>query len=162
MTTTVPSGYLKCDGGTYNKSNYTDLFNLLYQLPSATRSTWGSANWTTQFNTPNLQGEFLRGAGTNGHANQGNGANVGIHQNATQQGNLSGLYSSKATAAYAPSTQTDVDNDLYTMDWKTSNDTYGAIVSASGIINTNAWTKNYPHHFTARPTNTSVLICIKY
>ena len=158
LGTSAPSNFLKCDGGTYNKSDYTDLFNLLYQLPSATRSTWGSANWTSQFNTPNLQGEFLRGTGSNSHSGMGSGSSVGIHQNATSIPSYHTYDSGSSYANFHTSktskSATDRDSSNPTagittqyryIDFKTSSDTAALI-----------------HSFTARPTNTSVLFCIKY
>lgn len=55
--TTAPSGYVACDGTAISRSTYSALFK-------AIGTTWGSGNGTTTFNTPNLQGYFLRGSGT--------------------------------------------------------------------------------------------------
>ena len=55
MMETAPTGWLSCDGGLYNVEEYEDLYTELVKLPSTTRTTWGSADWTTQFNVPNLQ-----------------------------------------------------------------------------------------------------------
>ena len=65
--TTMPSrNWLLCDGSTFDADEYPALYEFL-----------GS-------NTlPDLRGEFLRGAGTNGHSGQGNGGVVGEHQDAT-------------------------------------------------------------------------------
>ena len=53
-TTTVPSGYLECDGSAVSRTTYADLF-------SAISTTWGSGNGSTTFNLPDLRGEFVRG-----------------------------------------------------------------------------------------------------
>jgi len=53
-TTTVPSGYLECDGSAVSRTTYADLF-------AAIGTTWGNGNGSTTFNIPNLQGEFVRG-----------------------------------------------------------------------------------------------------
>ena len=53
-TTTVPSGYLECDGSAVSRTTYSDLF-------SAISTTFGSGDGSTTFNIPNLQGEFIRG-----------------------------------------------------------------------------------------------------
>jgi phage-related tail fiber protein len=53
-TTTVPSGYLECNGAAVSRTTYADLF-------SAIGTTWGSGNGSTTFNVPDLRGEFVRG-----------------------------------------------------------------------------------------------------
>ena len=53
-TTTVPSGYLECDGAAVSRTTYADLF-------AAIGTTWGAGNGSSTFNVPNLQGEFVRG-----------------------------------------------------------------------------------------------------
>ena len=69
----APSGWFICDGtdttGTPDElsTHHPELYALL-----------GNTNVL-----PDLRGEFLRGAGTNSHASQGNGGNVGYHQDAT-------------------------------------------------------------------------------
>ena len=64
--TTPPNGYLICDGSEFSTTDYPALYTFLGDN-----------------HTPDLRGEFLRGAGTNGHTNQGNGGSVGEHQDAT-------------------------------------------------------------------------------
>jgi microcystin-dependent protein len=53
-TTTVPSGYLECDGSAVSRTTYADLF-------AAISTTFGTGNGSSTFNLPNLQGEFIRG-----------------------------------------------------------------------------------------------------
>jgi microcystin-dependent protein len=53
-TSTVPSGYLECNGAAVSRTTYSDLF-------SAISTTWGSGNGSTTFNLPDLRGEFVRG-----------------------------------------------------------------------------------------------------
>ena len=81
MGTTAPGNYLLCDGTTYNITEYQELADHI-------KNNFGSYNFfggdgTTTFAVPDLRGEFLRGTGTNSHTGQGNGANVGVHQDAT-------------------------------------------------------------------------------
>jgi len=52
--TTVPSGYLKCNGAAVSRTTYADLF-------AAIGTTYGSGNGSTTFNVPELRGEFIRG-----------------------------------------------------------------------------------------------------
>ena len=53
-TTTVPSGYLECNGAAVSRTTYADLF-------AAIGTTWGSGNGSSTFNVPDLRGEFVRG-----------------------------------------------------------------------------------------------------
>lgn len=50
----IPSGYLLCDGGAINRSVYCNLFD-------AIGTTYGVGNGSTTFNLPDLRGEFIRG-----------------------------------------------------------------------------------------------------
>jgi len=54
---TIPSGWLLCNGATYNKSEYLALSNLL-------EGSYGNTSSGTTFVVPNFQAAFLRGAGT--------------------------------------------------------------------------------------------------
>jgi microcystin-dependent protein len=68
--TSAPSGYLACDGTAVSRTTYSDLF-------SAIGTTWGTGDGSTTFNIPNLQGTFLRGAGTQTYTNAYDGGSVG-------------------------------------------------------------------------------------
>jgi len=50
--TTVPEGYLLCDGSTYNKNDYLDLYN-------AVKNTFGGDS--NNFKVPNLINSFVKG-----------------------------------------------------------------------------------------------------
>jgi microcystin-dependent protein len=53
-TSTVPSGYLECDGAAVSRTTYADLF-------AAIGTTYGAGNGASTFNVPDLRGEFIRG-----------------------------------------------------------------------------------------------------
>ena len=152
MGTTAPQDYLICDGTTYNIADYK-------QLSDFFAAQFGSANFfggdgVTTFKVPDLRGEFLRGTGTNSHTKQGNGANVGEHQDATKLVNMGigtggtklGIHTADASTYY-PSTFDSV-AETRTMYYS---------ASVSGVEQQDITTAK----FTARPTNTSVLYCIK-
>lgn len=61
----IPTGYLKCDGATYLRSEYPDLFAVIGTIYGSTDST--------NFKVPDFQGKFLRGFG-------GNSASLGVEQ----------------------------------------------------------------------------------
>jgi microcystin-dependent protein len=52
-TTTIPAGYLECNGASVSRTTYASLF-------TAIGTTWGSADGSS-FNVPDLRGEFIRG-----------------------------------------------------------------------------------------------------
>lgn len=72
-----PAGYLFCGGQAISRVTYAALFAVI-------GTTFGAGDGSTTFNVPELRGEFLRGAGTNQHAGQGNGSAPGYHQDATE------------------------------------------------------------------------------
>jgi microcystin-dependent protein len=53
-TSTVPDGWLECNGAAISRSAYSELFN-------AIGTTFGAGNGSTTFNIPDLRGEFIRG-----------------------------------------------------------------------------------------------------
>lgn len=142
---TAPTGYLKCDGSEYDISDYPDLAALIL----ATTGSYGTET-SGKFKVPDLQGEFLRGTGTNSHANQGSGGNVGEHQNATLL-SKNWVYSGSTIVAES------IDNTI----GATNADS--TITATSKYRNVGASSGTRSQSFaTTRPTNTSVLYCIKY
>ena len=53
-TTTVPSGYLKCNGAAISRTTYADLFGII-------GTAHGAGDGSSTFNVPDLRGEFVRG-----------------------------------------------------------------------------------------------------
>lgn len=53
-TSTVPTGWLECNGAEVSRTTYANLFARI-------GTTFGTGNGSTTFNIPNLQGEFIRG-----------------------------------------------------------------------------------------------------
>lgn len=148
MGTKAPKNYLTCDGSVYNISDYPELSNHM-------KVEFGSINFfggdgISTFAVPDLRGEFLRGSGTAAR-NTGSGADVGIHQDASELPN----YGSQRSNIYASNiTENDrcvhADKDIMNESVK------GNFVSANPVD-----LIYKVSHFTTRPTNTSVLYCIK-
>ena len=137
MGTIVPEYFLQCDGTVYNISDYP-------YLAEQIKTNFGSynkfgGNGTTTFAVPDLRGEFLRGTGTNSHANQGNGPSAGTHQDAT------GI--------------------RHAVDWgwaiytENIDSTYN---EQSVAVYSNKSTNATGSYFTTRPTNTGVMYAIRY
>lgn len=148
----APKHYLKCDGTVYNIADYPELA-AFYARSQGSCNFYGG-NGTTTFAVPDLRGEFLRGTGTNSHTNNGNGANVGVHQDATQYPKIAewantdvgfaGLNGVNSGIRYSDS---DVNTSETTRIWKKM-----TVSSTGSTAGTDL--------MTFRPTNTSVLFCV--
>ena len=143
--TVAPQDWLACDGSVYNIADYPQLADW-YEAQHGSKNFYGG-DGTTTFAVPDLQGEFLRGTGTNSHANQGSGANVGVHQDGTGTGNI-----------YAPGNG----NLLFKHSSEITNadsiyDSSNSYIVVTGTVRSDGITSSY----TSRPTNTSFLICVK-
>ena len=159
MGKTAPADYLACDGAEYNISDYPDLSSFI-------TTQFGSVNFfggdgAKTFAVPNLNGEFLRGTGTNAHANQGSGAEVGVHQDATEMPvygawDSNNIYVSKN--GYR-GIILNVDSDIIpsSLTRVTVSGTHETLESPENPRIANG----FDTAFTSRPTNTSVLYCIK-
>lgn len=144
MGNTVPEGYLACDGTTYNITDYPTLSTQIQEQ-------FGNVNYfggdgETTFAVPDLRGEFLRGTGKNKYTDQGNGSDVGIHQNAT-----------KIPESYQTGDALFTSDRQFLKDYDTVNQQAGARTRISGTTD-----QSWGGYYTSRPTNTSVLYCIKY
>lgn len=51
---TVPSGFLECNGSAISRTTYVNLFSVI-------GTQWGIGDGSTTFNIPDLRGEFIRG-----------------------------------------------------------------------------------------------------
>lgn len=160
----APQGWLIADGSEYNIDDYPELATHI-------ASTHGSMNYyggngTTTFAVPDWQGEFFRASGTNAHTNQGDGANPGVHQDATEIPQT-GFESSKSSSTLIQNSTT-IDNPTAGT-WAGLRNRDSAIKGTNlafahansdnqGIIENNT---QYVSGATTRPTNTSLLCCIK-
>lgn len=143
MGKTAPANYLPCDGRVVNISDYPELANYF-------KEQFGSSNYfggdgTTTFGIVDLSGEFLRGTGTNSHTNQGSGAEVGEHQDASEHRFLQNGSGNNIMASHITTTNAD------------SSYVKG---SAKALLFTGTESGSSSNTYTSRPTNTSVLFCI--
>lgn len=156
MSNSAPKHYLICDGSEYAIGTYPELEALFVKEFGAVNH-FGGANG--KWKVPDLRGEFLRMTGANSHSqtvagvtiSQGNGANVGTHQDATVFGMTYG-----STSRYEMPAGVNV--------WDNPNkDSVSGVRAAGGYINTPMSTggSNDTTSYTSRPTNTSVNVAIK-
>lgn len=158
MGVSAPANYLKCDGTIYNITDYPDLANY-FTAQFGTANKFGGDGVTT-FAVPDLRGEFLRGTGTNSYTNQGNGANVGNHQDGTEIPYFG--FNQDAGDLW---TQTNAGKNLGVSLGVIKEDHLNTTAVRTGEYwrKTNTFSdSNGATTFTAKPTNTSVLYCIAY
>ena len=150
MGTSVPFGYLACDGSVYNIEDYPRLANHINRNFGSYNYFGGDGEAT--FAVPDLRGEFLRGTGTNSRTNQGSGATVGTHQDATRHVTIT-----KDTNFSAPGRDGQYLGPAnQDSQWESL---YGNRYASGASYNSGS---NWNGYFTSRPTNTSVLYIIKY
>lgn len=154
MGTHAPEGYLVCDGSIYQIADYP-------YLAQHFADNFGSANFfggdgIATFAIPDLQGEFLRGAGKNSRAGQGSGSQPGQHQDATKIPTVL-QHKENQTFLYTPGNGGY--RTVYNQDSYPEVNKEGYNFSNLTHVNNN---DNRTPYFTPRPTNTSVLYCIRY
>ena len=152
MGNTPPDNYLICDGTVYKISDYPALAE--YFKNELGSSNYFGGDGSTTFAVPDLRGEFLRGSGTNSHTNQGNGANVGVHQDGTIHSFIGANNKSGNVTIGIRALEDSSGFDSYNFDAK-------SIISHSrGYSNMSTTSANEQELYTSRPTNTSVLYVI--
>lgn len=154
MGTTAPNGYLVCDGTIYDIATYTELST--YFTEQFGSSNYFGGDGETTFAVPDLRGEFLRGSGTNSHENQGNGAEVGVHQDSTWTSYFTPT-SNGMQIMYDASFNNLINNYDSTVN---KSDGIKAMRNFNQVSATNP--SNQDIGGTIRPTNTAILYCIKY
>ena len=92
---TVPNGYLECDGSAISRTTYSTLFSVLGEL-------YGVGDGSTTFNLPDLRGQFLRGW-DNGKGID-TGRSIGTTQNGTKWRQNSGSNDANAFAGQVDGT----------------------------------------------------------
>lgn len=151
---TAPTHFLICDGTAYNKVDYPELAAHLLALTDP--SPYVVSGDDTKFKVPDLRGEFLRGSGTNSHTNQGNGANVGVHQDATSIPDFSIYANNNNPRLKFTYNVNDVKNTNYPDAVSSSGNTFGELYKST------TYASSGNSFITTRPTNTSVTYIIAY
>lgn len=151
MGTIPPENYLACDGTEYNIEDYSALADF-FEVQFGTKNNFGG-DGTTTFALPDLQGNFLRGTGNAPQQYGGSGASVGEQQEPTVQATVYPLGGAHRVGAcsVAPGPETPYINADYELSGGYRREAGSSSSSAgwSGVA------------IATRPTNTSVLYCIK-
>lgn len=153
MGKTAPDGYLICDGGVKNVSDYP-------ALAQHFKTQFGSANYfggngTTTFAVPDMRNLFLRGFHGSASALSGE---VGKRQDATEHPYVKWQWSSR----WGGSGRSPNNSNSTLVAPKNSDSVSGTIYSS--FINTtddNDADERLPTIYTSRPVNMAVLYCIK-
>ena len=158
MGKTAPNNYLACDGATYNIADYQEL--AAYFADQFGSTNYFGGDGTTTFAVPDLRGEFLRGTGTNSHANQGSGEDVGEHQDSTTVPVINGAadvlryFTDQSRLDGGSILFKDYDSIVNQSELDYLYDFRPDATSRAGSVKTVG--------YTIKPTNTSVLYCIAY
>lgn len=142
----APTGCMYCHGQVLNANDYPDLYDVI-----GTKFGVGDGS-TGSFSLPDLQGQFLRGAGTNRDSTQGNGGTVGQRQQAT----LINKWTYGYNKIQMPQNASEYHNSINNPDSITQGET-GVTTLFTG---TGSGTVRLESR-TVRPTNTSVEWIIK-
>lgn len=153
MGNSAPEGYLPCNGATYNIKEYEGLAE--YIKNQFGKYDYFGGDGSTTFAVPDLRGEFLRGTGT-ASRNTGSGASVGIHQAPTYIPNVY-YYTDGTNLLVVGASDANATNQV--KNWDTMKTNMGIF---RDISNGNQTSRDNTVGGTIRPTNTSVLYCIKY
>ena len=150
---TAPAGYLACDGTTYSISDYP-------QLSEFIEDNYGSVDYfggdgETTFAVPDWRGEFFRASGQNSRTGQGSGGSVGEHQNATMQNRVAADYGLRVGQVQANTSGWVTVSDADALE--TSPTHYWMNISSNSV----GVDASESQRYASRPTNTSLLVCIK-
>lgn len=158
MGVTAPMNYLACNGQVVNISDYPELA-LYFETQFGDKNHFGGDGVTT-FSIPDLRGEFLRGTGTNGHTNQGDGADVGVHQDATRNLNSASVHSEDTTTYVSGQNVGTYQDAMYIKNADRVTRVAANTWITPSTISLQKNTSTGDTFYFARPTNTSVLYCI--
>jgi microcystin-dependent protein len=151
----VPTGWLACDGSAVSRTTYADLF-------TAIGTTWGAGDGSSTFALPDLEGAFLRGVGAHNTSNKADGSDfgdasraVGSFENDQFQGHQHQL-----TKAGQEVGENSVSGSGYIAVNKDNTDFAGNRYKATTIEAFNDGTPREGDE--TRPFNAGVKYCIKY
>lgn len=120
-STTLPVGFLLCDGSEISKTDYADLYVVI-------GNKFGTATDTTKFKLPDLRDKFIQGAngdlGTSKDAGLPNITGKFYHDTNAKAG-LSGAFAYEGTGRQNLANDTPTNSGLITFDASKSNPIYG-------------------------------------
>ena len=140
-TSTVPTGFLECNGTTISRTTYAELFAVI-------GTVYGVGDGSTTFTIPDLRGEFIRGFDNSRGIDSGRAIGsyqAGANEAHKHTGGIN-IYDNISNGYGA----VDIGNTAYPADW------------VGGTVNSyRAWTDTVGGS-EARPRNIAMMYCIKY
>lgn len=118
---TIPVGFLLCDGSEVSKITYADLFDII-------GNTYGTATDTAKFKLPDLRNRFVQGANGNlGTAKEAGLPNITgkFYHDTNAKTGLSGAFTYESTGRQNLANDTPTNSGLITFDASKSNAIYG-------------------------------------
>lgn len=154
-TSSIPAGFLECDGSAISRTVYADLFTNI-------GTTYGVGDGSTTFNLPDLRGEFIRGF-DNGRGID-SGRAIGSAQGDAIR-NITGSTTQKTVVTYL-----DAANSTYVTGAMTAtgHQQTASAINNSGTSGDQAYdigidaSKVVPTASENRPRNIAMMYCIKY
>ena len=152
---TVPTGWLLCDGSAISRITYADLFDII-------GITYGSGDGSTTFNLPNLIDKFIQGSNTAGTVKAAGLPNITGTQFLGCQDTSAGTLifgASSGTGALSNPTYTAITNQKYL-----GPSANNAASSHRNTLNFNASNSNsiYGNSSTVQPPALTLKFIIKY
>lgn len=117
----IPSGYLLCDGSEISKETYKDLYEII-------GDTYGTSTDNTKFKLPNLRDKFIQGANNNLGTNKDAGLpNITgeFYQDANADTTASGAFIYKSGGSLNLANSTTATSGFIALDASRSNPIYG-------------------------------------
>lgn len=118
---TIPVGFLLCDGSEVSKTDYADLYAVIADL-------YGAATDTAKFKLPDLRDRFVQGA----NGNLGTSKDAGLpnitgkfYHDTNAKAGLSGAFTYESTGRQNLANDTPTNSGLITFDASKSNAIYG-------------------------------------
>lgn len=102
--TSVPSGFLACDGSAVSRTTYADLF-------SAIGTTWGVGDGTTTFNVPDLQEKVAIGTSGSFAVGASGGSATHVHAQTATDASAGHIHTQTATDVGGSHSHTNPDVD---------------------------------------------------
>ena len=143
--TSVPTGFLECDGSAVSRTTYADLY-------SAIGTLYGTGDGSTSFNLPDLRGQFIRGFDNGAGTDPDAGSRTAIGS-----GSAGDNMGTSQTDQYASHNHNGWDRAKYATSTGTAN-CRSNLSGATVRTNTNAASGGNE----TRPTNINLMICVAY
>lgn len=153
-SSSVPDGFIKCNGATLPESTYPELFLIIGR-------TYGGSSVSSTFSVPDLRGEFIRG--WDDGRNVDSGRAIGSYQSdMLGSHNHSGSTNAAGNHRHGvPTADVDANNSYGKFDPATTGSKPDTYTSYAGN-HSHSLSINYSGGSETRPRNIAMMYCIKY